>query len=265
MQVVGLLFGIKRRRGRLLQLLGAFNSQQRLTKLNPMQSYFSARLTTLGFAVVVLAVGLAPPTAQAQTESYITDADEAAACEGVCNTYVPPQTEDECKQLHRDRFNEETLRHHDRSGRLANRRAEEWEESLGIFFDEMDAITAVRDEKIVLAKAAYATAIAGYTAGFAACMALTTPTPGVGWALCTATYVALAAKAGMELDRKVAAAREVFKDQNELAAERLEDREDKIKALYDDRLIPNEVSRHESAIALIDEDLRLCLDRVSQY
>ena len=50
---------------------------------------------TLGFAVVVLAAGLAPPT-NAQ-ESYITDADLAAACEGVCNTFVPPQTEDECK------------------------------------------------------------------------------------------------------------------------------------------------------------------------
>ena len=148
---------------------------------------------------------------------------------------------------------------------MATRRAEEWEESLGIFFDEMEAITAVRDEKIAIAKASLATSVAGYTAGFAACMALTTPTPGVGWALCAATYLSLVTRANVEFSRKVDAARESFNDQNELAAERLEDREDKIKALYDDRLIPNEVSRHESAIALIDEDLRLCLERVSQY
>ncbi len=213
---------------------------------------------TLGIAGIAVALaGLAPPTAQAQTESYIN------SCQPGC--YVPPQTEDECEELHRDRFNDETLRHHDRMAHLATRRAEEWEESLGIFFDEMDAITEVRDEKIAIAKAAYAVSIAGYTAGFAACMALTTPTPSVGWALCSATYVALAAKAGADLDRKVAAARESFNDQNELAAERLEDREDKIKALYDDRLIPNEESYHESAIALIDADLRLCLERVSQY
>ena len=127
----------------------------------------------------------------------------------------------------------------------------------------MDAITAVRDETIALAKAVYATAIAGYTAGFAACMALASPTPGVGWALCAATYLSLVTRANMELSRKTNAAREVFNDQNELASDRLEDREDKIKALYDDRLIPNEVSRHESAIALIDEDLRLCLERVN--
>ena len=224
---------------------------------------FSKNKVTLGFVGVVLAAGLAPPTAQAQEESYITDAAEAASCASVCNTFVPPQTEDECEELHRDRFNEETLRHHDRSVHLANRRAEEWEESEGIFFDEMDAITAVRDEKIAIAAAQHAVAMAGYTAGFAACMAVTTPTPGVGWALCAATYLSLMTKSTAEFSRKVDAAREAFNDQNELAAERLEDREDAIKALYDERLIPNEESRHESAIALIDEDLRLCLERVN--
>ena len=58
-------------------------------------------------------------------------------------------------------------------------------------------------------------------------------------------------------------AREDFARDNELAAERLEDREDDIKALYDDRLIPNEESRNESNMALIREDLRICLERVN--
>lgn len=60
----------------------------------------------LGIVVIALASRLAPPTAQAQTESYITDIDEAAACEGVCNIYVPPQTKDECRELARSRFYE---------------------------------------------------------------------------------------------------------------------------------------------------------------
>ncbi len=49
-------------------------------------------------AVAVIAVALCglAPTAQAQEESYITDAAEAAACASVCNTFVPPQTEEEC-------------------------------------------------------------------------------------------------------------------------------------------------------------------------
>ena len=67
----------------------------------------------------------------------------------------------------------------------------------------------------------------------------------------------------MTLNREVKDARKDFNDANELAAERLEDREDKIKALYDDRLIPNEVSRHISALDLILADFRLCVERVN--
>lgn len=63
----------------------------------------SAILGIVGIIVTaVLAVTHAPP-AQAQTESYITDADLAAACEGVCNTFVPPHTEDECEELWSER------------------------------------------------------------------------------------------------------------------------------------------------------------------
>ena len=79
-----------------------------------MQNFPFSRLAPLSFAVGVLASGLAPP-ALAQTESYITDADEAAACEGVCNTYVPPQTEEECRELHLERFNAEYSRHYART------------------------------------------------------------------------------------------------------------------------------------------------------
>ena len=51
---------------------------------------------TLGTAVFDL-VGLAPLTPAQAQESYIIDTDESAACEGVCNTFVPPQTEEECR------------------------------------------------------------------------------------------------------------------------------------------------------------------------
>lgn len=68
-------------------------------------THLHSKLATLGFAVLAVALAEpAPPTAQAQTESYITAADEAAACEGVYNTYVPPTTEDECRALAADRL-----------------------------------------------------------------------------------------------------------------------------------------------------------------
>lgn len=61
-------------------------------------------------------------------------------------------------------------------GRLARARQEEWDESNGIFFDEDDPLRTVRDKKIGSAKAAYATAAAGYTSAYAACMAVSPPT-----------------------------------------------------------------------------------------
>ena len=235
-----------------------------------MTAQISQKSAILGIVEIVATVAVLAvthaPAAQAQTESYITDADLAAACEGVCNTFVPPHTEDECEELHRDQFNEETLRHHDRSGHLANRQAEEWEESEGIFFDEMDALEDVRDERIAIARAVCVTRIAGASAALTACLAKVTVTgPGAiaGAALCVDLYTAAVAGFIVTLNREVGDAKEDFGDANELAAERLEDREDKIKALYNDRLILNEVSRHESAIALIGEDLRLCLQRVN--
>ena len=151
---------------------------------------------------------------------------------------------------------------------LANRRAEEWEESEGIFFDEMDALESVRDERIAIARAVCVTRMAGASAALTACLAAITVTgPGaiVGVGLCAAGYTAACAGFIVTLNREVGDAKKDFNDANELASERLEDREDKIKALYDDRLIPNEESRHESAIALIDEDLQICLERVSKY
>ena len=223
-----------------------------------------SKLAVLGIAVVVLASGLAPPT-KAQ-ESYITDADLAAACEVVCNTFAAPQTEDECIELANSRLYEEDLRHLKASVRLKTRHQEEWDESVGIFFDEKDALIAVRDERIQLAQAAYAVKFSGLTAAFAACLGVGSATeplaPGV-YLRCSGLYAAGVATAWDALRDEVDDAREDFARDNELAAERLEDREDNIKALYDDRLIPNEESRNESNMALIREDLRICLERVN--
>lgn len=165
---------------------------------------------------------------------------------GVCNTYVPPQTEDECCELARSRFYDEENRHSERMVRLYTKRQEEWDESNEIFVDENLALIAVRDERTKIAKAHYATAVAGYTAGFAACMGAASPTFGGGWVLCGATYLSLVAKAGVDFDRKVANAEEDYKRDNHLASDRLEDRKNATKSLYDDRLIPNEESRNES-------------------
>lgn len=83
-------------------------------------------MVALGIAVIALA-GLAPVTlAQAQTESYITDVDEAAACEGVCNTFVPPQTEKECRGLVQSRIYEEEAQHASAVNRLSRNRQENW-------------------------------------------------------------------------------------------------------------------------------------------
>ncbi len=50
---------------------------------------------TFGIAVIALAAATVT-----QVESYI----EAAACVGVCNTYIPPQNAEECAELRNERF-----------------------------------------------------------------------------------------------------------------------------------------------------------------
>ena len=121
---------------------------------------------------------------------------------------------------------------------MAAKRAKEWGESEGIFWDEREALEAVRDERIAIARAVCVTRIAGAAAALTACLAKVTVTgPGaiVGAALCAGLYSAAVTGFIVTLNREVGDAKEDFKDKNNLSVERLEDREDKIKALYDDR------------------------------
>ena len=132
---------------------------------------YSKIKATLGIAVIAVALAwLAPPTAQAQTESYITAADEAAACEGVCNTYVPPQTEDECRELAGERWAAEYERNNRRVTRIQLLYNEAIDVSREIAEDELKAIGAIQGEAHNAAKAVAATAIAGAKAKFSACV-----------------------------------------------------------------------------------------------
>ena len=135
--------------------------------MTPEISSKTAILGFVGIVVAVLTVKQAPPTL-AQEESDITDAAESASCANVCNTFVPSQTEDECQDLYWERFNEEERRHLNTSVRLKTRRQEEWDESTWIFFDEMEALEAVRDERIKIASGVYMTRIARERFGISA-------------------------------------------------------------------------------------------------
>ena len=102
--------------------------------------------------MVALIAGPAPITPTlAQEESYITDAAEAASCENVCNTYVPPQDEQECRDLANERLEAEFWRSQAVLGRLSTNRREELKESEELFYDEEDASSAVLKERVHIA------------------------------------------------------------------------------------------------------------------
>ena len=221
---------------------------------------------TLGIAVIAVALaGLAPPTAQAQTESYITASDEAAACEGVCNTFVPPQDEQECRDLANERWQTEYFRSTSALGRLQTNRKAELQESYEIFVDEEDASFAVLKERVHIAYGVYALHMAGAAAALTACLASITATgpAAIGAAaICSSAYAASVAGFALSLKREVDAAWKVRHKNNELARHRADDRDGAINALYDKRE-ENENALSESNLALIDEDLALCLERVN--
>lgn len=157
------------------------------------------KLATLGVvgvivSVAVLAVNFAPP-AMAQTESYITDAEEAASCEGVCNTFVPPQDEDECRALASEHWADEYEYNLSRLTRIQTLYNDALEVAANIRLDERAAAGAVRLERINAAKAVAATAIVAAKAKFTKCIiaasALPYPASGAATAECL-TWHALA-------------------------------------------------------------------------
>lgn len=141
------------------------------------------------------------------------------------------------------------------------------DESDGIFFDEKDALIAVRDKRIGLDQAAYAAKVAGLTTAFAYCLvavSATDPlTPGA-YLLCSGPYAAGMAAAGNELNNEMYYAKKEYSNANSIAAGVWDRRNKKIKALYN-RLISNEILRHESNRALNYEDLRLCVERMRNH
>ena len=230
-----------------------------------MDTTLTKKLATLGIVgvvVAVLAITHAPPTAQAQTESYITDAADEAACNSVCNTFVPPQDEQECRDLANERWQTEYFRSTSALGRLQTRRKAELEESQEIFVDEEDASFAVCKERVHIAYAVCTTRIAGAAAALTACLASPAGASIVGAALCSSTYAAACAGFLVTMKREVDAAWKVRHKDNELARHRAADRDDAINSLYD-KLEENENALSQSNLALIDEDLRICLERVN--
>ncbi len=228
------------------------------------------KTTTLGLIwcvvfVAALAVNFThAPTAEAQEESYITDAAEAASCENVCNTFVPPQDEQECRDLASSRFHEEMDRHASTFGRLPTQRQAELDESQAMFEAEDDAFIAVRDERIALATAAFAVKVAGATAGLTACLAKAPAGPPglAAAALCLASFHAIYASFLVALNSEIGDAWKDYHKDHRLAVYRAEKRDDAIKSHYDGR-IDSEQSRHENTMGLINRDLSLCLERVN--
>lgn len=68
----------------------------------------------------------------------------------------------------------------------------------------------------------------------------------------------------MAYDREVADANKDYNKDNEIVLDHFNDRDDAIKAQYA-REIDNEETHHESTLALILEDHRICMERVINY
>ena len=108
---------------------------------------FSKNKVTLGFVGVVLAAGLAPPTAQAQ---------DSCTCSRVIEEEPTPQLPPDCLELRDQAYREEQERYYARWQEIL-----EWEQAMlrnseQIHRDTVDMITAVRDEAILIATGQYA-------------------------------------------------------------------------------------------------------------
>ena len=163
------------------------------------------------------------------------------------------------------RFYEEFQRNSSALGRLSSVRQEELEESQDIFNAEEEASFALCKERAHLVYAAYASQVTGLTSALAYCLAAASAavplTPGA-YLRCSGICAAGMAAATNVMKKEVDAAWEVKRKDNELARHRKEDRDDVINALYD-KWVANENALNLSNLALIEEDLRLCLERVN--
>ena len=193
-------------------------------------------MTTLGFAVVVSLAGLAPPTAQAQTESYITEADLAAACDGVCNTYVPPQTEDECEELWRDRQRQAYNDFESRQTSRDKRRQKALDLSADIYRAEYRQYLEEYNEKVKaaakVAAAALVAAQARLVACTAACMAVT-PISWTAYGLCLTQHAVAHAGIWLTYDRAVDGFGERFDERNDAAKDSQKARDFLIQTKYE--------------------------------
>ena len=231
-----------------------------------MTSLVAPEKTPLGIAGVVVAVlGLAM-TAQAQTESYITDADEAASCEGVCNTYVPPQDEAECRALAAERWQAEYQYNISRVARIQSLYDSAMESSLDIYTDELGARVAVRNERQAKANAAASLAIVAAKAQLTKCVlaADLIPTPGniAAAAKCMGWYSLAMAGIITTLNRATDDILNDFQREGDILCLEASQREDRFKDRRDLSL-KAESERNETQLALIELDLELCLARVN--
>ena len=118
---------------------------------------FSKNKVTLGFVGVVLAAGLAPPTAQAQ---------DSCTCSGVIEEEPTPQLPPDCLELRDQAYREEQERYYARWQEIS-----EWEQtalqtSERIYRDTIAVITEVRDESILIATGQYALKATAINAGY---------------------------------------------------------------------------------------------------
>lgn len=221
-------------------------------------------LMTRGFAVVALAAGLVPPTL-AQEESYITDAAEAAACASVCNTFVPPQTEDECEELRGERLSQAYDDHALGTARNGKRRQKGLDLSAEVYFSEYQQYLEEYNESVAAAKkVATAALVAAYTRLTACTLACQAVVP-ISWtavALCWTQHAAAQAGIWLTYDRAVDGFGERFDERNDAARDRQEARDFRIQTKYEGWMRELD-SWYGNEMTLIESDYLLCLERVN--
>ena len=143
----------------------------------------------LGIAVIALTA--TTPT-QAQVESNIEAAEEASSCDRVCNTYTPPQTEEECAKLRNERYQEEYARYNNRTIANQRRRDRVLGLSLDIWLEESNANHQEYNEKVAIAKAQFYAQVASIETTFAVSSLKAASFTGPAFVAAQAAYVATA-------------------------------------------------------------------------
>ena len=222
-----------------------------------MEKLSSARLTTLGIAVVVLAAGLASMTAQAQnpTNNVVQ-----------VSPYSDFYSEDDCRDARDQASSALMVEHYRRTGNLTERRAKMLKDSKDIFLDETNTAWQKVRDAVDPAQIRYGVAVAAAMVALIECELAITVT-GPAWykaqAICVAKYVTAVAAARLAYKTVERNALKIYETESENIRLRANARDEDIERAC--RICAGRIELwHERRLADIESDYQECLEFVGE-